>query len=84
MNPRKALQDLCNAINIPFDQNMLYWKAGARKEDGIWAKYWYKNVHESTCFQPYIKKDQQIPEHLQPLLEACEPIYKQLLEKAIG
>lgn len=32
---------------------MLEWKSGPIKEDGIWAKYWYENVHQSTGFSAY-------------------------------
>ena len=35
---------------------MLQWEKGARIEDGIWAKYWYKNIHNSSGFLPYTEK----------------------------
>jgi len=59
---------------------MLRWSAGPRPEDGIWAKYWYKSVHQSTGFGPYRKKTDPFPEKLEPLLEECQPIYKKLQE----
>mgnify|MGYP000680424801 CR=1 FL=1 len=37
------------------------WEAGGRKEDGLWAPWWYKAVHRSTGFTPpsqYPKKVQ--------------------------
>lgn len=84
INPEKVLKQLCNFINITFDENMLYWQAGSRKEDGIWAKYWYKNVHQSTGFQPYKPNKNRLPEHLKPLLTECKPIYSKLNKMAIG
>ena len=30
---------------------------GPKKEDGIWAKYWYQNVHNTTTFNKYKKRD---------------------------
>jgi len=77
-NPEKVLTQLCEKINIPFDVAMLRWSAGSRPEDGIWAKYWYKNVHQSTGFGQYRKKTDPFPEKLIPLLEECQPIYEQL------
>lgn len=28
------------------------WEAGPKPIDGIWAPWWYKSVHKSTCFTP--------------------------------
>ncbi len=77
-NPQKVFTKLCEKIEIPFDPAMLNWSAGPRPEDGIWAKYWYKNVHQSTGFGEYRKKTDPFPEKLKPLLEECQPTYNQL------
>lgn len=82
-DPEGVLVKLCNAIEIPFDSNMLSWKAGAREEDGSWAEFWYKSVHQSTGFAPYKPKLEPFPEHLKPLLEECKPIYDQLRTLAL-
>lgn len=52
-NPEILLRKICSSCEIPFDNNMLEWKSGPIKEDGIWAKYWYENVHQSTGFSAY-------------------------------
>ena len=83
LNPRKVLGELCERIGIPFQEAMLSWKAGARTEDGSWAKYWYKSVHQSTGFGEYIQKTGPFPEALKPLLEECKPYYEQLSAVAI-
>jgi hypothetical protein len=83
LNPREQLQKLCAFIGIPFDENMLSWPAGPRPEDGVWAKYWYANVHKSTGFLPYQPKTKAFPEHLKPLLEECMPYYQQLRTLAL-
>jgi len=83
LNPKKVLGELCEQIGIPFQEEMLSWKAGARPEDGSWAKYWYKSVHESTGFGEYVKKSTPFPKHLEPLLEECIPYYEQLSVLAI-
>lgn len=77
--PEKQLRKLCDFLRISFDQKMLHWKKGPIPEDGVWAKYWYKNVHLSTGFQPYNKKEVIISDQLIPLLKECQPIYKKLL-----
>lgn len=83
LNPRKVLNELCERIGIPFQEAMLSWQAGARLEDGSWAKYWYKSVHESTGFGEYVKKSTPFPESLKPLLAECQPYYEQLSKLAI-
>jgi hypothetical protein len=82
-NPQKIFAQLCEKIEIPFDAAMLNWSAGPRPEDGIWAKYWYKNVHQSTGFGKYKKKTDPFPKKLKPLLAECQPIYEQLQEWVI-
>lgn len=83
LNPKKVLEILCQKLDIPFDENMLSWKAGARPEDGVWAKYWYANVHQSTGFQPYVEKEIALPENLEFLAKECQHYYEYLLSHAI-
>ena len=83
LDPKKVLSELCQRIDIPFEEAMLRWKAGARPEDGSWAKHWYKSVHESTGFGKYVPKAEPFPESLKPLLEECKPYYEQLNAMAI-
>lgn len=83
LDPQGVLQQLCAQINIPFDDQMLQWQAGARPEDGIWAKYWYKSVHQSTGFESYRAKAEPFPPRLLPLLAQCYAHYQQLADRAI-
>jgi hypothetical protein len=83
LNPEKVLGELCQRIGIPFKTSMLSWIAGARPEDGSWAKYWYKSVHKSTGFAKYNQKSEPFPESLKPLLEECKPYYQALSQLAI-
>ena len=80
LNPRKELKKLCNKINIEFQESMLSWKSGPKKEDGIWAKYWYNNVHLSTGFNKYKAKTKKFPIHLEPLLKECQKYYRELTD----
>lgn len=83
VDPPGTLRKLCDSIGIPFDEAMLSWEKGARPEDGVWAKYWYDSVHQSTGFKPYQPKTEPFPEALNPLLEKCRPIYEKLVKYAI-
>ena len=84
LNPERILRKLCEIIGIEFNVNMLHWKKGVRAEDGIWAKYWYGSIHNSTTFLKYKPKTELFPEHLNPLLQECLPLYKELLKSSIG
>ncbi|MEZ4886890.1 MAG: hypothetical protein R3E32_19330 [Chitinophagales bacterium] len=75
LNPQGVLQQLCERLEIPFEEDMLQWKEGAIPEDGVWAKYWYKNVHHSTGFKPYQASSETIPSEYESLLEQCQSYY---------
>lgn len=83
LNPRHVLGRLCKQLGLAFDENMLHWPPGPRPEDGVWAKYWYHNVHQSTGFEPYREKRAPFPASLLPLLEECRPHYERLAREAI-
>jgi len=84
LDPEKVLRKLCNQLSIPFDEAMLRWEAGARPENGKWAKYWYHNVHKSTGFvQTKQETKVNLEERLIPVYEQVIPYYNQLFEKAI-
>lgn len=82
-NPLAMLEKICNSIQIPFDKAMLSWSAGARQEDGVWAKYWYKQLHKTTGFTKSEPKDVLIPEHLQPLCDNAMEYYQKLYTVSI-
>jgi hypothetical protein len=82
-NPRAVLGELCRRLGLRFEESMLAWKPGARPEDGVWAKHWYKNVHRSRGFEPYRPKKAPFPPELEPLLAECRPHYEALSRVAI-
>ena len=49
-DPEGVLRALCDALAIPFEDNMLSWPAGPRASDGVWAPYWYTRVLASHGF----------------------------------
>jgi len=82
-NPESMLNKLCAILEISFDKKMLKWKKGGRKEDGIWANHWYTNVHNSTGFLPYTKKEINLSEGNVTLVKKCKPYYEFLTDKSI-
>ncbi|MBK8847622.1 MAG: HAD family hydrolase [Bacteroidetes bacterium] len=82
-NPEQALTILCNKLQIPFDKNMLHWKAGTRPEDGVWAKHWYENVHQSTGLHYAETPIPKLEKKYVPLLEKCLHDYYLLKSNAI-
>ena len=82
-NPDFMLEKLCEFIKIPFDQNMLTWPAGPRNEDGVWADYWYHNVHKSTGFIKTIPKEVDVPKKLQAVYNEAIYYYNELFKVSL-
>jgi hypothetical protein len=83
MNPQQILIELCESLEINFETSMLQWEKGPIEEDGVWAKYWYRNVHQSKGFKPYPKTKSNFPIHLNQLLDQCVPYYNELMKFSI-
>lgn len=82
-SPEKVLRKLCDTLEITYYPNMLSWPSGPKKEDGVWAKYWYANVHKSTGFEKQLSSERPLPEYLEPLYEESKKYYDQLFIHSI-
>ena len=82
-NPEKVLKEFCHRLGISFTENMLSWPIGPIASDGVWAKYWYGNVHQSSGFLKKSEKAPVLPESLRPLCEEADELYSYLFEFAI-
>ena len=82
-DPEFMLAKLCEAIGITFDQKMLTWPSGRRKEDGVWADYWYHNVHKSTGFIKSLPKEVKVPSELKKVCKEANTYYNELLKESI-
>ncbi|PRW33103.1 branched chain amino acid aminotransferase [Chlorella sorokiniana] len=87
-DPEGTLRALCAALGIDFQPQMLSWPAGPKPYDGVWAPFWYAGTHKSTGFAAALqqltsRKERPLPEHLQPLLEECRPLYALLRRHAL-
>ena len=77
-HPENGLKRLCEELAIPFSRKMLSWKKGPIPEDGIWAMYWYKNVHNSTGFTKQATSERALPDRCIALYEEALPFYEKL------
>jgi Sulfotransferase domain len=78
-NPESVLRQACLHVGIPFESSMLRWQPGPKPYDGVWAKYWYSNVHRSAGFEKQPTSNRPLPDHLVPLTEKAEFYYQRLL-----
>ena len=83
LDPRETLRLLCEKIGVVFSEEMLSWSKGVRDTDGIWAKYWYENVINSTGFNTYTEKNEVIRDEYLQLYEDCLKIYEKLSKHKI-
>jgi hypothetical protein len=83
-DPTAVLGELCARLGLDFDEAMLSWPAGPKREDGVWAPHWYDGVHKSTGWQPYVDKSAELLPGVQPALQLAKPMYERLLPYRIG
>jgi len=82
-DPESVLIKVCAYLDIPFMKDMLKWPSGPKSFDGIWAKYWYKNVHTSSGFQPQATSNRPLPARLSKLNEEAQYYYQALVPFAV-
>ncbi|HRJ31490.1 MAG TPA: sulfotransferase family protein [Cyclobacteriaceae bacterium] len=82
-NPEAVLTRLCDKLKIPFEKSMLNWPAGPKPYDGVWAPYWYANVHKSTGFEKQQTSERPLPDHLITLYNEAKKYYEKLLPFAL-
>ncbi len=75
LDPESMLRALCARLGVDFDPCMLGWPAGPRDSDGVWGKYWYESVWNSTGFAPYREKQLALDERDLELAERARPYY---------
>ena len=80
--PEAILRELCQHLEITFDDSMLSWEPGPKPEDGVWAKHWYKNTHESSAFSNKESNRDPMPEKFLPVLEEATILYDNLKKYA--
>ena len=81
--PEAALRALCEAIGIPFSEDMLHWPAGKRASDGAWAAVWYDAVERSTGFGDPSPEPGPLPENLEAIAAEGRAPYEALKARAL-
>ncbi len=77
-DPETYLRWLCDHVQVEFTELMLRWPAGPRESDGVWARYWYDDVIESTGFAPYSRRRVLLPAASMATVERCRTYYERL------
>ena len=80
LDPRGMLEAVCDRLKIEFVPAMLNWPKGARDSDGVWARYWYESVWNSTGFAPYRDKDYQLSARDERISLQARPYYEELFQ----
>ncbi len=78
--PEAMLKAICRRLDIDFNRNMLSWPEGPRESDGVWAKYWYQSVWNSTGFTVYQEKPVKLCTKDQIISEQARAYYELLFE----
>ena len=78
-NPDAVLKKVCEQCGIEFDPSMLHWESGPKAFDGVWAKHWYSNVHNSIGFEKQKTSERPLPDSLKPLCVQANSYYEKLL-----
>jgi hypothetical protein len=82
--PQRIMQALCEALEIPFDADMLAWRKGKRSSDGVWASHWYHSVEASTGFGLPKQEPVSLSNSQLEVVEEVMPYYQKLQSFAIA
>ncbi len=74
-NPEQYLKALCEQIGLDYRASMLSWPPGPIAQDGVWAKYWYKNIHGSSGFALQSSSSRALPDNCVELYEISRQYY---------
>jgi len=78
-DPPGVLGALCQALDIPYTDEMLRWPAGRRDSDGVWAPAWYEAVERSTGFEaPGRTPAAPLTDDLKGIADQARPHYEAL------
>jgi hypothetical protein len=80
LHPEPYLRAMCRHIGVDFAGRMLAWPPGRRDSDGVWGRYWYSAVWNSTGFADYRPRYPQLDDSAATVAEECRPLYERLYE----
>jgi hypothetical protein len=80
LDPEAGLRRLCNWLGLEFESGMLSWPKGARESDGVWARYWYDSVWNSTGFASYQEQPLSLKASDQLIADQARIYYEHLYQ----
>jgi hypothetical protein len=87
--PRPVLERVCAHVSVDFDEAMMRWPAGFAGSQILDSHQraptdhpWHKTVARSTHFEPS-REPEDVPDHLQWIVDECEPTYQRLLRHCV-
>ncbi len=80
LDPRAMLESICARLDIEFAPKMLNWPKGARDSDGVWAKYWYDSVWNSTGFEAFRNRQYDLSGKDKQIAGLARPYYENLYQ----
>ncbi|MGD8421697.1 MAG: HAD family hydrolase, partial [Gammaproteobacteria bacterium] len=83
LDPEVMLRALCARLGVEFDPAMLHWPSGPRDSDGVWGKYWYESVWQSTGFAPYREKKLRLDARERKIAASARPYYDLLFRNRL-
>ncbi len=83
-DPEWHLRALCDWLGIEFRPEMLAWPPGPRGSDGVWAKYWYDAVQQSTGFAAPKTRTISLSGRAAAVSEHCRPLYRRLFAQRLS
>ena len=83
-DPGAVLDEVCDQLGLPFEEAMLSWPSGPKPEDGIWARHWYQNTHQSTRFETGLPSTDPLPPSLEAVLAEAQPLYNRLADFSLN
>ena len=83
LDPEAMLRAICVRLDIEFVPQMLNWPAGPRDSDGVWGKYWYDSVWQSTGFAPYRARHYRLGAKDREIAVRAQPYYERLYRQRL-
>ncbi len=75
-HPANFLRTVCDILGLSFTDSMVKWPKGAIPQDGVWARYWYKNIHQSEGFAKQQSSARDLPKSAESLYQEAQEYYQ--------